>query len=171
MSGDSIDLSQELITKNACLYSNERRRLSPSLLRRIEGVADVSSDGGFFRRPTYLRMRISDERLQLNVNWDRHRIKKHAAGMHRWVNRIHENSPLMNVEVFHSFIDQINQVYGVVVDSEFTFQSPIWKTLLKIAEPIEGVIFVHDSFVDCDGRILFGHLVDLYDALAFDSDQ
>jgi hypothetical protein len=77
----------------------------------------------------------------------------------------------MNVEVFHAFIDQINQVYGVVVDSEFTFQSPIWKTLLKIAEPIEGVLFVHDSFIDCDGRILFGYLAHLADELTSDGDE
>jgi len=171
MSGDSVDLNQELLTKNACLYSNERRKLSPSLLRGIDGVSEVSSDGGFFRRPTYLQMQVGGERLRLNVNWDRDKIKDHAAGMHGWVNRIHEISPLMNVEVFHAFIDQINQVYGVVVDSEFNFQSPIWKTLLKIAEPIEGVIFVHDSFVDCDGRILFGYLADLADELKSDGDE
>ena len=67
----------------------------------------------------------------------------------------------MNLNVFHQFIDQINQMYGVQVDSEFNFQSPVWKALLQIAEPIEGVIFVHNSFVDCDGRVLFGYLADL----------
>jgi hypothetical protein len=62
---------------------------------------------------------------------------------------------------FHQFIDQINQLYGVQVDSEFNFQSSVWKALLRIAEPIEGVIFVHNSFVDSDGRVLFGYLADL----------
>jgi len=169
MSDDSVDLNEELLTENACIYSNERRKLSASLLRSI-GIADVSSDGGFFKRPTYLRMRVGDEHVRLNVNLDRQRIKEHAAGMHGWVNRVHEVSPLMNIGVFHAFIDQINQIYGVVVDSEFNFQSPVWKTLLKIAQPIEGVIFVHNSFVDCDGRILFGYLADLAEGIQSEDD-
>lgn len=165
MTSNPGNLNQMLRTKNACIYSNERRKLSPSLLRSIAGISDVSSNGGFFRHPTYLSMQVSGERLQLNVNRDRENIKQHAAGMHGWVNHIHETSPLMNIEIFHGFIDQINQMYGVIVDSEFSFQSPIWKALLKIAQPIEGVIFIHDSFVDCDGRILFGYLANLSDEL------
>ena len=161
MNDRSVDLNQELLTRNACIYSNERRRLSASLLRGIDGVSEVKSDGGFFRAPSYLEMRIGDEPLRLTVNVDRQAIKEHVAGMHGWVDRVHEASPLMNIEVFHAFIDQINQMYGVLVQSEFALQSPVMKTLLKIAEPIEGVIFIHDSFMDCDGRILFGLLAEL----------
>jgi hypothetical protein len=161
MNDKTVDLNQELLTKNACIYSNERRKLSESLLRGIDGVSEVTSDGGFFRRPTFLRMRVGGEQVQLNATFDRQKIKVHAEGMHGWVNRIHEISPLMNLHVFHQFIDQINQMYGVQVDSEFNFQSPVWKALLRIAEPIEGVVFVHNSFVDCDGRVLFGYLADL----------
>jgi len=170
MNDDSTQMHDELLIKNACIYSNERRKLSESLLRSVDGVSNVSSDGGIFRRPTQLNMRICDHPLGLTVNRDRQKIKEQAAGMHGWVNRIHEHSPIMNLEVFHAFIDQINQIYGVVVESKFSFDSPVWKTLLKIAEPIEGVIFVHDSFVDCDGRILFGYLADLVDETETDGD-
>ena len=165
-----VDLNQELLTKNACIYSNERRKLSASLLRCVDGVSDITSDGGLFRRPTFLRMCVGNEYLQLNATFDRRRIKEHVQGMHGWVNRFHEVSPVMNLNVFHQFIDQINQLYGVQVNSAFNFQSPVWKALLRIAEPIEGVILVHDSFIACDGRILFGYLADLYDAIESDSD-
>ena len=170
MDDDSAEFSDELLIKNACIYSNERRKLSESLLRSIDGVSDVSSDGALFRRPTQFKMRIDNQQIGLNVNRDRQKIKDHADGMHGWVNRIHGHSPIMNLEVFHAFIDQINQIYGVVVESEFSFESPIWKTLLGIAEPIEGVIFVCDSFVDCDGRILFGFLAELANETETDGD-
>lgn len=161
MNDKTVDLNQELLTKNACIYSNERCKLSESLLRRIGGISAIASDGGFLRRPTFLKMRVGDYQLQLNATFDRRKIKEHAKGMHGWVNRANEISPLMNLDVFHQFIDQINQIYGVQVDSEFNFQSPVWKALLRIAKPIEGVIFVHNSFIDCDGRVLFGYLADL----------
>jgi hypothetical protein len=170
MNENSVDLDKELLTKNACIYSNERKKISESFLRRIDGISNVSSDGGFFRRPSFLKMQVGNEKLQLNAIFNRQKVKEHTAGMHGWVDRFHEISPIMNLGIMHKFIDQINQIYGVQVDSEFNFKSTIWKTLLKIAEPIEGVIFVHNSFIDCTGRIAFGYLADLVDEIRKDED-
>ena len=172
MKNNSAESHDGLLIRNACIYSNAHRKLSESILRSIDGVSDVSSDGGLFRRPTQFKLRTLDQPLGLNINCDHQKIKEHAAGMHGWINHIHANSPIMNLDSFHGFVDQINQMYGVVVESEFSFYSPVWTTLLKIAESIQGVIFVHDSFVGCDGRILFGFLadVDVADAAETDGD-
>ncbi len=171
MNDRTVDLNHYLLTKNACIYSNAAIRLAKWILWSVDDVSEVRSDGGFFRRPTFLRMRVGEEHLQLNATFDRQKIKEHAEGMHGWVNRFHSISPIMNLPVFHQYIDQINQMYGVQVDSEFNFQSRIWKTLLNIAKAIDGVILVHESFIDCDGRILFGYLADLVNKIRDDSGE
>jgi hypothetical protein len=162
MDTSSSDPYELLRTKNACIYSNERLKLSKSLLSELDGITEVECDGGFFRRPTYFRMRVGDTRLQLNTNFDRERIREHVKGMHGWVDQYHQTSPIMNLETFHAYIDQITQMYGVQVESDFRLDSPLWKAIIRIAQPIEGVIFVQNSFVDCDGDVLFGQIHDLF---------
>jgi hypothetical protein len=161
MSDKTVGLNKHLSTKNACIYGNGVLKLRKWILWSIDGVSEVTTNGGLFRRPTVLKMRVGDERLQLNATFDRQAIKAQVEGMHGWVNRFHEVSPLMNLDEFHQFLDQINQIYGVQVDSEFNFESPIWKVLQDVAERVDGTIFVHNSFITCDGRVLFGYLAEL----------
>lgn len=161
----SFEIQSDYMTANATIYGNQRRKVSAKLLKSISGISDVSTDGSLIRRPAFFKIRVGEEPLRLNCIFDREKIQTHAAGMHGWVNQMHAANPFDNVEVFHNFIDEINQMYGIVAESEFGLQSPIWKTLLEIARPIEGVIFIHNTFVDCTGRILFGYLANLADGM------
>ncbi len=48
MNDERVDLSQELLTRNACLYGNGVLKLSKWILCSIDGVAEIKSDRWFF---------------------------------------------------------------------------------------------------------------------------
>ncbi|MFT4649670.1 MAG: hypothetical protein ACI9X4_002911 [Glaciecola sp.] len=85
-------------------------------------------------------------------------VPDHLRGLQGYAEAQHEIDPNPDLEEIMSYIGNITQVYGLVTDRDFDFESPTWALLEKIAESIVGVIFVCDSLVDTSGGVIFGPL-------------
>ena len=156
-------MPSDLLTKNACIYSNNRRRLSARLLRELPTVTDASDNGSLFRVPTIFTFSVGSTQVKLNAQYSSEALTEHLRGFHGWVDSMHAIRPILNLEVFHQFLDQVNQSYGVVVDEEFGLDSAAMKAIVSIADVLEGMVFIHNSVLDGDGSVLFGLLAEAHD--------
>lgn len=160
-----MNLKEILITRNACLFGDGHNRLKVAKIRKIDGVDSVVSDEGFFKTASYFDIVVRGRKVRVNATYDQAKIDDTIQGCHGWVNRLHSIDPLDHVEEFHAYLNSVNKLYGVVAAEPFSIDSPEWQLLERMTHQLEGTLFIHDSFVDMDGHILLGKMLDLYAAV------
>jgi|GEM_PF-5054482 len=143
--------------KNAAIYAASRKILTPSAIRKIAEVIDVSSDAFFVKRATQFRISLQDIIFSLNI-MPKNVLTKHRSEFQGFVKSVHEKTPIDDMLDVMIYVGNFNQAYGLISELPFDFESELWFVLVELAKIIDGVIFVSDTLIDGNEQILFGSL-------------
>ncbi len=143
--------------KNASIYSASPTKLTGARLRMIAEIVAIETDVRFLKKPSWFEIEAHGRSLRLNV-MPISQIPGHVLGLKRYAEVQLRDDPIQDLKEVTSYIGAITQVYGLVTEQEFDFESPIWGLLKEIARRIDGVIFVCDSLVDPEDCVIFGPL-------------
>ncbi|MCZ6835615.1 MAG: hypothetical protein O7G85_07560 [Planctomycetota bacterium] len=85
-------------------------------------------------------------------------IAEHLKGLEGYARTCHESDTIPNLEEVFAYIKCLRQAYGLITENDFGFDSKLWVILKKIADSVDGVLFVCDSLVDTKDLVIFGPL-------------
>jgi hypothetical protein len=143
--------------KNAAIYSASPQKLTESALKSIPSLLAVTSDSGVLKKPSRFDLEFNNVAFRLNV-MPKAELADHLKGFQGYAKSCHEEDPIPNLDEVVSYIGNMTQVYALVTDQEFDFDSELWSELKKVTDVVDGVIFICDSLVDTQDLVIFGPL-------------
>jgi len=115
----------------------------------------VKSDGGFFFNPTFHEFHLAADLVRLNI-MPPAQVKKHLAGLSGYVQSLageeHHKSKAL------ALIGRTRTVLGLVTTATFESNPGLHDALTRIAARFSGFLFLSNSIVLPDGRVVVGPL-------------
>jgi hypothetical protein len=115
----------------------------------------VKSDGGFFFNPTFHEFHLAADLVRLNVMLPSE-VKKHLAGLSGYVQSLADEEHHKSKAL--ALIGRTRTVLGLVTTATFESNPGLQDALTKIAARFSGFLFLSNSIVLPDGRVVVGPL-------------
>jgi uncharacterized protein DUF4272 len=115
----------------------------------------VETDGGFFRKPSFYEFYLAEDLIRLNVmpSGD---VKKHLAGLQGYVQSLADEEH--HKSKARALIGRVRTALGLVTNATFESNHELYDSLTRIAAHFSGFLFLFNSILLPDGRVVVGPL-------------
>ncbi|MFN8672318.1 MAG: DUF4272 domain-containing protein [Candidatus Sericytochromatia bacterium] len=135
--------------ENCALYLSESKLNLKGLL------PDLTTDGGFFKKPSYYKYKIDDCVITLNI-MPKNEINNHLEGFKNYISKLPNEKKDKDLAV--KLVSQTNIVLGVTFSEPIGLESNTFASLIYLITNFNGFIFLFDSILLSDGNFLVGPL-------------